>query len=102
MVAKVEVELYNLIMANFMKKAMAGKIDPKNYDEEIEAAIENWASIGTSEHLHEHIGMTWEEWGDWFAFSKPMEMIIAERKSKNPKRKIRKSDKSERVAAHMG
>lgn len=70
-----------------MNDAVAGKIKPEDLEKEIQAAIDKWAIDDTQDHLHEHIGLTWEEWVDYHALHVPIEEIVKKRGGKSIRRR---------------
>ena len=60
-------------MKTFLSEVLAGR--------ETEAAVDDWVEAwhtgdGEGLELHEYLGMTWDEYGDWARFPSSLSTIV--------------------------
>jgi hypothetical protein len=51
----------------FVARAMMGEFEGLDLEDVIDDAIEAWHSSDSTLELHEYLGFTWDEYGEWVA-----------------------------------
>jgi len=65
-------------METFLSEVLAGRAEPEAVDDWVEAWHEG---EGLGMELHEYLGMTWDEYGDWARFPDSLSTIISTRRA---------------------